>query len=420
MSWSDKDIDKLFSENAHPEVPFQESYWAEMEAMLPPTPPAKKPFAWFKFSLGVAASTLIIVALYNLPQNSESSAYSRTSNIHGEISGNKKMNNIFANHIKTAAQNNKLIKETEIEVDTPENDKNHKLNNSGKGLSHKDVISKGGQYFSIGNKNENSKGGFVKGEIVIAENNPDNINNISIDNSNYLYNRLTTNKINTLDTKEINFNTEFPSIALLNDVEFVKIPSRLTYFVDVYGGIGQSLIANGNTLTTNFGAAVGVNKQYGRYILGAGLGFVGVRYNNFKFDEKSTYYSFTKTTYRNNFNYQYLYNFQIPLQLARVTKFGTIELNIAPGYTFQSQLDYEFYENESIVRRNQVYGETRGYNKFSLQTGLGYRIPICGSWEFGVRVQAEICQTVKSQAEYLDKKHFPINGQIVLRKKLGF
>ena len=38
MNWTEEDIDQLFRDSANQlNIPFQESYWTEMEALLPQT-----------------------------------------------------------------------------------------------------------------------------------------------------------------------------------------------------------------------------------------------------------------------------------------------------------------------------------------------------------------------------------------------
>ena len=64
MNWTEEDIDQLFRDSANQlNVPFQESYWTEVEALLPQTK-TKKGLGWI-FGGTIACLALISTLFFS-------------------------------------------------------------------------------------------------------------------------------------------------------------------------------------------------------------------------------------------------------------------------------------------------------------------------------------------------------------------
>ena len=403
MSWTDEDIDKLFAENAHPHAEFKEEYWHELEAMLPEK--RRNGFAWYKLAAGFGAAALLFVSLFYF--NSSTSAIEPAVRTAKNEQGN-----------------------TNQKVSESVSNKN--FHNTPKANTYTEIPSVSGTNFSEKARDNQrlqsqsrveSPANFSLSEDPEAEILLDESMDKSISSQVETSQESNSSNPAIRDEFRIDILKQGPvvfenSVSPLSAVNEFRQAPKMRFYVDLTAGFGQSMIQNGKELTKNVGLAAGVQFPLRKLRFNAGLGFASINYNNLEINEQSTRYGFYKTTYLNKFRYKELYLAQLPLQLEFPTKVGTFEFLLTPGYLIQTKMKYSYYENEMEVDRNLIYGETKGIEKFSVQSGFGYKMELMRGWEIGCRVQTELIQNVEYKE--ITNIKFPIQGQLLLRKNLNF
>lgn len=194
-----------------------------------------------------------------------------------------------------------------------------------------------------------------------------------------------------------------------------RMTSRL--YLELNGGLSQSLISPSNKLSYSGGVGAGLQLQKGRISMGVGLNANLSKHNDLVLSRKAKVYGFGSEVYRYEINYNEIYAIEGNISLGY--KFGRHQFSVGvrPSYIFNSKVGYSMVtENPESSDRKTYYGYTDGVRSWGIKPMVGYAFDITPKWTFGLNVGTQILPAVNE--EYINgvNNQFPIDGQLYLRR----
>ncbi len=392
MNWTEEDIDQLFKDSANQlNVPFQDSYWTEMEAMLPETK-TKKGLGWI---FGGTIACLALISTFFFPESAV-----KSTNITHRIA-HIENKNILKSH-----SNN-------IEVSVKTNLAEISRNNEGQ----------------TGNlKTKSNFNRFAKSIKTNASSSLDaTIQNGNFSNSN----QLTEVKVETpsvIEKQEFLSMQKLPLLSFPNQENFLatsnfkntKLKRKSnSLYVQLGAGLGESFMqtsSNNWMPTFNIGAGYQYNPQ--GFGFTAGLNLNASLSNNLEINRKSKVYNFGSTNYEQNFRYKQIYSLELPVSIDFRRNKQTFSIGIAPTYIVSSLMRYSQLEDGNISEDEIYIGQKVGLGQFGLKPSISYQLEIASGWNVGIQLSTQIIQQVDNTQFIGASRSNPLNGQITVRKTI--
>lgn len=389
MNWTEEDIDQLFRDSANQlNVPFQESYWAEMEALLPQTK-NKKGLGWI---FGGTIVCLGLISTFFFP----------------EVTGKKgnASNETVNNQTKSIVQTNSvsaISKSQEKSVNAFLTDDNVFENVSSIKQTTKKVLANSETSFqSLEDVNARS-------EIVQSIQNQDEFpSQIDEQFSFSIY------KLQMLALPK-------PSVSLASsNFKILNLKRKANFlYVQIGGGLAESFMQTNESNwmpTINIGAGY----QYSPEGFGftAGLNLNTTLSNNLEINRKSKVYNFGATNYEQNFKYKQIYTLELPISIDFRKNKQTFSVGFAPTFIASSLMRFSQLENGNLSHDEFYIGQKVGLNQFGFKPSVGYQLELAKGWNVGMQLSSQLIQQVDDSQFIGIVRNNPLSGQITIRKSI--
>lgn len=395
MSWEDEDIDQLFRDSAKQiDVPFQDAFWDEMEAMLPQKK-KKKGFFWV-FGASFTVIAVMIAGTFLYPTQRPVSA-----KLNSVSTANSTPTNVVA--ISPIAQATLL--ETNKTMETTVEEKTQHTNF--KSNDH-------APHF----QNRASKNPFFT-EGAISAHTSSNTGKI---NPTFLTPISYQNIVNQTETEiRLLFRPMSNSIGLQpsKNIELqLKNRKSNPWFVQLNAGISQAYLREASTVSPTFSIGVGYQKQVANLAFSAGLQVQNMFVNSLEINRTSRVYHFASTTYQQEIQIKQLYTMEIPLAVSMIKNRHTFSVGLTPGYLLGSLVKVREFENGTLEQQSNYLGQRIGLKSLSLKPHVGYQMQVSKAWQVGIQIQTQLLDQIDLTQFAGEARNFPLIGQLTIRKTL--
>lgn len=396
MSWKDEEIDGLFKQAKTPEAPaFQESFWTEMEAMLPQQKPRRKAGFWW-FSAATVAILAISVGGYAWLNGTTAPEAGKTVTANSDRAAASQTTNTPASNDEAIASGTSTESETaantpsEVSASTTGGSRNH-------------------QHLQRNPAPHTNGTQGATGEAIQPAETPTTIPSVEQDS-----------EIATITEEQPTTVDGLPTTRLVLHPELAqgyRMPERLEhYYIQASGGIGQSAltgVAGRSDLIQSYSLGAGIyGPRAGRLYFTLGLqgrvdfvqNIVGTASNP----------DATKTETR----YRQLYAVETPLSAGVHAGRNRFALTVTPGFQLGFTGTYTHYQaDNTVLRENErTSGKIANGKTMTMEIGLAYMRQICPKWYVGAACNADILRPFGDQTFQGTQRTLPLNGSILLRK----
>ena len=401
MKWTEEDIDQLFRDSANQlNVPFQESYWTEMEALLPQTK-TKKGLGW------IFGGTIVCFALI-------SSLFFAENIVNLENTASKVANS----QTKFSLHVNSVSPIQDVEAKTVEAKIIHALNitlnaeKSTKAESRNQI--RNNNILANAELSVGSNETFVLGENLnlVAQNQIELANQIELPvqfEEQFSIERLPL----------LSFTNQVISLATSNFKSLNLKRKSNTLYVQIGAGLTESFMQTSerNWMPT---LNIGAGYQYSPKGFGftAGLNLNTIFSDNLEINRKSKVYNFGSTNYEQNFKYKQIYTLELPVSIDFRKNKQTFSLGISPTFIAGSLMRFSQSENGNLSHDEFYVGQKVGLNHFGIKPSVGYQLELAKGWNLGIQLQTQLMKQVDG-SQFIGKLRYnPLSGQITIRKTI--
>jgi hypothetical protein len=396
MNWTEEDIDQLFRDSANQlNVPFQESYWTEMEALLPQTK-TKKGLGWI-FGGTIACLGLISTLFFseNIVKSEDST--NKVANIQTKnIAHSSSVYPIQFIQAKTVSAENVVL-----------NTGNKSINRSLEKQASKIVILKTDLY--AGSSETPLE---VQNINLVAQNQielPAQIELAAESEEQFSIERLPL----------LSFPNHAISLATSNFKSLNLNRKSNTLYVQIGVGLTESFLQTNerNWMPT---LNIGAGYQYSPKGFGftAGLNLNTTFSNNLEINRKSKVYNFGSTNYEQNFSYKQIYTLELPVSIDFRKNKQTFSLCISPTFIASSLMRFSQSENGNLSHDEYYIGQKVGLNHFGLKPSVGYQLELAKGWNLGIQLNTQLMKQVDDSQFIGELRDNPLSGQITIRKTI--
>lgn len=397
MSWNDQDIDQLFKGAKAPEpAAFQESFWAEMEAMLPEQKRKKAGFWW----IASGAATLVLLAggvfwVANQP----SERVHLSGQVKPFVSGD-----YLANASKGAAKSYQpgvpcatidLMKDPSYSKSFGQ--RNATITND-KPIS---IAIDPAWLIPISNANlinhATVKSEQTNDELVFVDRLP--ANDLGIGNP----------LVFTANSGEVPTDCNTYKACAAKCINFPK-PAR--FYLQATAGIGQSAqhVVGQSDLVHFYTVGGGLYKKLDRLVFTFGA---NVRID---FAKNILYTSYPSTNTRIDTKYSQLYSFEMPVSFGYESGRNSIVATVTPGFQTAFSGNQQESQNEVVVRSEQTFGKISNAKTLTMEVGATYWRTFAPNWYAGLGMNVDILKPFNSTMYAGEQRLLPLNGQLSLRR----
>lgn len=406
-------IDALYKEKANSlSFEYNSAYWDEMAAMLPNNR-KRLDFLWF-FTSFVFVGLISSLFFINGPKTDEKDIIYSIEHSESTIRKNEHLSVIEESSID---QSNKKV---EDELNLLSEQVTHNTVNEINSIENTTVsidrttIPAFSSNGTIVNVEDNSSHGNDNNTLVHAE------NEAEITDTEIILKGANTPAEQgiILVPKKMNVATidrELAQSVLKN----VKVPVKTNLYVELNGGLSQALTAPSESTTSSLGLGIGTSFQKGRFIFTSGVNAIISNHSDMVLSREAKVYGFGSELYRYNLEYKQTYSLEGAFNVGYIFGRHTISLGFRPSYMLNSRV---IIEQQGPVGndRNDVYGFMEGLNRFGFKPMLGYSVNLSHGLVLGINVGTQLVPTVNEEFVNGENSHFPIDGQLYLRKLIRF
>jgi hypothetical protein len=398
MSWNDQDIDQLFKGAQAPEpAPFQESFWSEMEAMLPAQKRKKVGFWWI--TSGATTLVLLVGGLFlYLNQSGQAT--------HALVAKSKVQANTPSVDSKATAEQTIVMP-----IVAP------KTNSTTGSFSGTDEASCGNAMHTGNAVIKTTPSAYMSDE-VLADNAPfrtttpvtQQAEEVVIVDQLPSYG-LAFNRTSRLPEENSSILTNCKSLhsCMLEATTFPKSPR---FYVQASAGIGQSAqhVAGKSDLVHFYTVGGGLYKKLDRMVFTFGA---NVRVD---FAKNILYTTYPASNTRVDTKYSQLYSFEMPVSMGYEAGRNSIVATVTPG--FQTAFSGNQLETQSnvVVRSEQTFGKISNAKTLTMEIGATYWRSLAPNWYAGLGMNVDILKPFNSTMYAGEQRLLPFNGQLSLRR----
>lgn len=384
MSWDDKDIDNLFRNVKTPEPPpFEEAFWTEMEAQLPPQKRRKAIIWWF--SGGAALLVLVCGALFlNTMTSGRDAVPVKTTDLspekeNGQASVQPQQSAVPLETAGYVADAGTLTKN---DAGTVKGIVNREIPQPVKTKTIVPLVKKASSPMSI------SKKGDIPEEM------------------------LETDRIADLAFNQVSLPKGGKAERYLTEGK-VSRPER--FYIQVGAGVGQSALKNvynASDIVHFYALGGGLQTNVDRTILSFGV--------NFRVDFTQNIMSSQSLNENNTHSittqYKQLYSFETPLSVSVVRGRNQIGGIVVPGFQTAFSGKQNEIQDGSTVRSDNVSGKVQNGKTLTMEMGVFYQRALTPDLYLGCSVNADILRPFNPQSFSGEYRLLPLNGQLSLRR----
>lgn len=430
MSWSDKEIDNLFKENADVKsFEYKDEYWKEMEAMLPSK--KGKDFLWMFTSIAfiglLLTSEIIgengINATSQVNDSLIAESYSQES-----LKENKsevKDDEVVSEQMEEMSVNNESNDSSNLDdspVEKPEKAISNAINESATliDLDEKTVHTTSAVSIITSNKLENNIS--VNSDLIsVVDNSGDGT--ITIENNQSANNEFIPIQ-EVLSLKPL-INIE--GSVLLREIQSSEAPIaspikpiQAKVYIAALGSLSQSMITPSDKVSSSFGLGAGVQLRKGGFLFNLGLnGTIGI-HNDILLSRESKVYGFGSTFYKYELKYNNIYSLEGDISVGYQLRKSIFSVGVRPSYVVGTKVGMRTQENGAGFNQESYYGYLDGINRFGIKPMIGYTYKLGSGLSLGLNVGMQLMSLVKDDFVNGVSNKFPIDGQLILKKTLNF
>jgi hypothetical protein len=423
MSWEDKDIDKLFQENAaNTSFEYKNEYWEEFEAFLPVNKPKGGDFLWMTTAvlfLGIVTTLSIMNQSGTTTSFDDTTLFAATNPMLNESS---QFEDVQA---KMLAEQNDLDPLTnDLQIDRGANEGATPFNNQGKSK-----LSAGRTPKSSGNeaayegseKDPNGAGSIPKAKIdpIVSGEDPSGLlvnasaGRLGDDVQN-------NNNIDALAVRALRF--EDDKSVLDGLPAFVVAPierrSAAHVYFEINGGLSQSIVSPSDQYSNSFGAGFGVEVQKGNFNFIAGVSGLISNHKDIQLNRNTVLYGFGSEVISTHLNYSEIYVVEANLSLGYSLGNHLVSIGLRPSYVVGSKVrDRRIIENK-LVYDILGYGYMDGLRRFGLKPQIGYAYKFAHGFTIGGNIGIQTRKALNEDFVNGENNILPIDGRLYLRKTL--
>lgn len=400
MSWTDDEIDKLYQTGAAgSQFEYKAEYWREMEAMLP-NQKKRGDALWFFFSaliFGLLLTSVFIQEPLSLNGDETLLADTRTFE-------------------DVTTQQSTIASET-IDAEKPNGLENESTSTA---VPHDEDDLKSMAQREISNPIHPTTRPDESSESVKP-----------IDQQKAELNRSDNGELKSIDVGALETRSlELTSIATLQEQSHPWDNAKINavalngMFVQLLGGVSQSMVDPSTGWSNSYGAGIGYNLEKGRFILNVGLNWLISNHNDLELTRSAKVYGFGSEVYTYNIDYQQLYLLEGNIELGYLLGRHELKAGVRPSYVFSSRVrvsetataDQSFTSEE----HGSYYGYMDGLKRIGLKPTLGYAYRIRPDLQVGMNIGVQLLQGVNEDFVEGKNNNLPIDGQLYLRKTIRF
>lgn len=392
MKFTDNDIDKLFQDmDDKAPVEFKESYWKEMEQMLPQKKKRIFPF-WLKSLMLIPISGFSALIYFGLQNNNSKNIASQSSMTNQKINSSIE----YANHqksVKTFPIDGYSTKETNISISKIEKQQTY---NSLAHLESKKIFQN--KYIPSKVQNSQVESQTLNSKILDSylthyfnyETSTQVVDSAQNSLSTDMENRVPNDFIiNDIENRIVN-NTEpvnqedillNSNQALNTEVENLinnKVIKPSTW--KMYLGFGAGVLTNLGLDEKSYNAGIfkieyGVDKSFGRFHIDMGIGIENSFGKSVLMHNLYTTYDGMRNEHTQEYAYNRFTNFVIPIGFGiHLGKLGrhNIELKALPQFNFYNNVIYQETKNGELTANEQYFDQDLGIRKLYISGGISY------------------------------------------------
>ena len=224
---------------------------------------------------------------------------------------------------------------------------------------------------------------------------------------------LDVNAANLLD-QEIDQNLQASALPVLGELR-----PKAAFFVELNGGMSQSLVTPSEYTSRSFGGGVGVESYLGNFSLTTGLNVKISDHQDLVLTrEAGKLYSYGSTIGVDQYDFNKLYSIEMPISLGYNLNKHNFNIGVRPSLLIAGQMKHEVYGNGELMRSNESTGLIDGGLKiFGLKPTVGYAYRM-NQWMIGANIGVQLMQSVEEQYIKGMNNPFPIDGQIYIRRTI--
>jgi len=399
MSWNDQDIDQLFKGAQAPEpAPFQESFWSEMEAMLPAQKRKKVGFWWI--ISGAATLALLVGGTFLYVNQSGQTTHTLAAK--------------STSHANTPSVDNKSTA-TQPVAETP---------------SANETISTKGRFTgtdeaSCGNAKHTKNGAIKTTPSDHLMPNDDLTDNTPFRSTTpvapqaeelVIVDRLPPyglefNRTSRFPEKNSSIPTDCKNLhsCMLEATTFPKAPR---FYVQASAGIGQSAqhVVGQSDLVHFYTVGGGLYKKLDRMVFTFGA---NVRVD---FTKNILYTTYPSSNTRVDTKYSQLYSFEMPVSMGYEAGRNSIVATLTPGFQTAFSGNQQETQSNVVVRSEQTFGKISNAKTLTMEIGATYWRSLAPNWYAGLGMNVDILKPFNSTMYAGEQRLLPFNGQLSLRR----
>lgn len=397
MNWTDDEIDKLFQESASKvDVPYKDTYWNEMEAMLPRK--KRKGIIWLWggglsfLTFAVAAATVIALS----PVEQKPAGTGKATLHSGTSESTQRQTETETGIEKTPESDISVEKQSDVTGNSAAHTANNTIkqtSNTGAGTAPSGITETSTPLFH-----------------PVREPEATAVNEVSTDQT------ILALPMNKLDFAQ----SDYQLIPLAAFSSMKKKHGRI--YVEASAGIVQSPVKSGSAAEWLPTAGIGAGYQYrpqgigfsGGIALGSSFG------NSLEITRRSKVYNFGATNYEQNLRYNQLYHVEMPVSVDFRKNNHVFSIGLTPTYLATTRMRFSQKENEAIVVEGSYWGQRVGMHSFGLKPAVSYQLSVSQSWYLGIRIESQLIPQTDAEQFIGEPARFPLSGQITLRKTLKY
>ncbi len=229
--------------------------------------------------------------------------------------------------------------------------------------------------------------------------------------------------VDNLATRPLSSNDPTREIENLQDqMHFpdFNMPTSSTFYVEVNGGLSQSMITPSESLSYSAGVGAGVRFQKGRFSFTTGLNGIWSFHDDIVLNREAKVYGFGSEVYRYTLKYDHIYTLEGMFNVGY--RFGRhqITAGVRPSYSIGSKVGVTLLEEEVETDRQTLYGHMEGLRRFGLKPMIGYSVDIRPNLTIGLNIGMQTMKSVNADFIQGDNNVLPIDGQLYIRKGINF
>ncbi|MCO4815169.1 MAG: hypothetical protein KC454_10675 [Flavobacteriales bacterium] len=431
MSWSDKEIDNLFKENAYiKSFEYKDEYWKEMEAMLPSK--KGKDFLWMFTSIAFIGLLFMSEVIGENGINSKSQVNdSLIAESYSQQSLNENKSEVIDDEVvseqmeqmEEMSANNESNDSSNLDnssVEKPEKAISNAINGSATSIDLDEKTTNTTSAVSIITSNKRENNISVNSDLIsVVDDSGDGTikNNQSTNNHNFNIQEVLSLKplINiegSVSLREIQ-SSEAPIASPIK-------PIQAKVYIAALGSLSQSMITPSDKVSSSFGLGAGVQFRKGGFLFNLGLnGTIGI-HNDILLSRESKVYGFGSTFYKYELKYNNIYSLEGDLAVGFQLRKSIFSVGVRPSYVVGTKVGMRTEENGTSFNQESYYGYLDGINRFGIKPMIGYTYKFGSSLTLGLNLGMQLMSLVKDDFVNGVSNKFPIDGQLILKKTLNF